>query len=138
MSAGFDLLLIEDDEVDVQALQRAFRKAELPHRLHVVYDGHAALERLRAGDLPAIRAVLLDLNLPRMNGVEFLESLRKDDALRGLPVFVLTTSDAAADKAAAYRCGVSGYLVKSEMAEDFAGAARTLDAYLRQLVVPRE
>ena len=86
------ILLVEDDEVDVMNVRRSFDKNKITNPLYVAFNGLQALEMLRTGEVPKNRRlVLLDLNMPRMNGIEFLRELRKDSELRAIPVVVLTT-----------------------------------------------
>lgn len=108
-----NILLVEDDDVDVINVQRAFQKASIVSPIFRATDGIHALELLRTGVIPIKRRlVLLDLNMPRMSGIEFLHEIRRDDALRSTPVVVLTTSDDAADRLHAHDLHVAGYLLK--------------------------
>lgn len=109
-----DILLVEDDLVDVMNIKRAFRKHEIGNELHVASNGIEALELLRDREkLPVLpRIVILDINMPKMNGIEFLQALRNDAALKHLTVFVLTTSNQERDRAEAYALNVAGYIVK--------------------------
>ncbi len=115
------VLLVEDDEVDQRAILRAFRRAALPCEVTVVEDGREALDVLRGANgrerLPRPYLVLLDLNLPRMDGIELLRELRRDPELARTVVFVLTTSNAEEDRQAAYGLNVAGYMVKAAVAE---------------------
>ncbi len=116
------ILLVEDDLVDVMAVKRAFRRKKIGNPIHVATDGLEALERLRATDetaIPRPYLLLVDLNMPRMNGLEFIAALRADPELAASVVYVLTTSEAEEDREAAKRLGVAGYGVKSEIGEDF-------------------
>ncbi len=111
------ILLVEDDEVDIMNVRKAFKKNDFTSQLHVARDGVEALEMLR-GELQSElmqlpRIILLDLNLPRMNGIEFLKKLRADAELRQLVVIVLTTSDDERDVLSAYNLNVAGYIVKA-------------------------
>ncbi len=119
MSDTLNILLVDDDEVDVFAVQRVIRKHKITNPLHVAQDGHQALDMLRGGPdqppLPRPLIILLDLNMPRMGGLEFLEVLRADPIYSELPVFILTTSDDTRDRAAADALGVSGYLIKDDL-----------------------
>lgn len=134
------LLLVEDDEVDAEAVRRALRKRRIANPVHTVSDGIEALEVLRGnnGTPPLERPylVLLDLNMPRMDGIEFLGEVRRDPALRDSIIFVLTTSDADRDKVAAYAKNVAGYLVKSRVGEDFVNLVDMLDMYWRYVEFP--
>jgi CheY-like chemotaxis protein len=108
-----NILLVDDDEIGVLNARRAFVKGGIESPLFYAADGRAALEMLRGDALPAERRlVLLDLNMPRMNGIEFLRELRADSALRSTSVVMLTTSDAARDRVEAYHLNVAGYLLK--------------------------
>lgn len=134
------VLLVEDDEVDVEAIERAFKRARIANPIVHVTDGIEALSALR-GELatkPVRRPylILLDLNMPRMNGIEFLQELRNDDKLQDSVVFVLTTSDADRDKVAAYAQQVAGYMVKSKAGEDFMQMIGLLDHYWRVVEFP--
>lgn len=110
------ILLVEDDELDVISVRRALKKIELDHELITAYNGIEALNKLREHrgghneDLPDV--VLLDINMPKMNGIEFLSELRKDPDLKHLKVFVMTTSGDQHDRTATENLGVSGYLIK--------------------------
>ncbi len=116
MTAGkaVNLLLVEDDEVDVLTVRRAFERGKITNPLFVASDAVVALGMLRSdGMLPRERrVVLLDLNLPRMSGIEFLREVGSDAELAGLSVVVLTTSNDERDKVEAYDLHVAGYMLK--------------------------
>jgi CheY-like chemotaxis protein len=109
------LLHVEDDDICLMMLNRAFKKAKIANQISVAHDGIEALEMLRGTNgcsrLPRPFLILLDLNMPRMDGIEFLNELRKDEDLRKSIVFVMTTSDADEDKVKAYNLGVAGYIL---------------------------
>lgn len=134
------VFLVEDDQVDAEAIQRAFKKAGIANPIEVATDGVSALERLRgengAKPVPRPYVILLDLNMPRMNGIEFLEALRSDETLRSSIAFVLTTSDDDRDKLAAYDKQVAGYMVKAKAGEDFVHLIGMLDNYWRVVEMP--
>jgi len=134
------ILLVEDDEVDVEAIRRAFRKHGLDNPITVARDGHEALAALRGTDgvapISSPYMILLDLNMPRMNGHEFLDEIRADDKLRDSIVFVLTTSDSEADKRAAYSRLISGYLVKHRVGEEFSSLVSLLSSYWKIVEFP--
>ena len=112
------VLIVEDDEVDVELVTRGLKKRSLPFGVHAMTDGSRALEFLRQELTPDQRQrliILLDLNMPRMNGHEFLAELRRDETLRNSIVFVLTTSSLDADRSNAYSNNVAGYFVKSNI-----------------------
>jgi CheY-like chemotaxis protein len=125
-----NILLVEDDEVDVMNVQRAFKKNNIINPLRVAENGLQALNVLRSDDFPREhRLVLLDLNMPKMNGIEFLKELRADPKLRATPVVVLTTSRHEKDRVEAYDLNVAGYLVKPVGFADFAELMATLNKY---------
>jgi CheY-like chemotaxis protein len=132
-----NILLVDDDEVDVMNVRRAFQKAHITNPLFVAHDGLEALELLRRGALPCDRRlVLLDLNMPRMNGIEFLRALRADPALHATPVVVLTTSDDERDKVDAYDLNVAGYLLKPVTFGSFVEIVVALDKYWTLVEMP--
>ncbi|MBS1664630.1 MAG: response regulator [Bacteroidetes bacterium] len=108
------IVLVEDDELDVMSVRRSLNKLDIPYELYTAFNGIEALDILRGNggmsSLPDL--VLLDLNMPRMNGLEFLTIIRTDERLKDIPVFVMTTSGEQADRRAIDRLGVSGYLIK--------------------------
>ena len=131
------ILLVEDDEVDVLNVRRSFDKNKITNPLYVAFNGIQGLEMLRTGEVPKNRRlVLLDLNMPRMNGIEFLRELRKDPELRSIPVVVLTTSDAEKDKIEAFDLNVAGYLVKPVTFPGFAELMATLNKYWTLVDMP--
>ena len=131
------ILLVEDDEVDVLNVRRSFDKNKITNPLYVAFNGIQALDMLRKGEVPKHRRlVLLDLNMPRMNGIEFLRELRGDHELRSIPVVVLTTSDAERDKIEAFDLNVAGYLVKPVTFPGFAELMATLNKYWTLVDMP--
>lgn len=107
------ILLIEDDELDVISLQRVLKKMELDIELHTAFNGTDALELLKGPKkIPVPDLILLDLNMPRMNGIEFLEELRKDKSFDNVKVFVMTTSNDEQDRHKTEKLGISGYMIK--------------------------
>lgn len=131
------VLLVEDDQVDVMNVQRAFRKSHILNPLVVAADGEEALQLLRNGTVPPSRLlVLLDLNMPRMSGLEFLRQLRQDNDLKHLPVVVLTTSDDERDRIEAYKLNVAGYIVKPVTFLNFMEAMATLNKYWELVELP--
>jgi CheY-like chemotaxis protein len=132
-----NILLVEDDEVDVMNVQRAFKKNHIANPLFVAGNGEDALARLRNGEIPRERRiVLLDLNMPRMNGIEFLRELRKDPELSHTTVVVLTTSNAERDKIDAYNLNVAGYLLKPVTFSNFCEVMATLNKYWTLVEMP--
>ena len=130
-----NFLLIEDDEVDIMTVRRAFKKGKITNALYVADNGLEALAMLR-GDaetpplIPADRRIiLLDLNMPKMNGLEFLKELRADSAIGDIPVVVLTTSNEVKDRIEAYHLNVAGYILKPISFGTFVDLMVTLNQY---------
>lgn len=128
------ILLVEDDIVDVKNIQRAFKKNNIKHPLHVANDGIEALELLNGtGDQPALDPVpdviLLDINMPRMNGLELLKELRADERFNQSLIFVITTSDDQRDRVEAYKYNVAGYFLKPIESDLFTNILGTLSSY---------
>jgi len=132
-----NLLMIEDDDIDATAMRRALQKLKLLNPIYRARDGLEGIELLRAGEIPSPYIILLDLNMPRMNGLEFLEELRSDPALTHSVVFVLTTSKSDEDILAAYREHVAGYLFKQRMDNDFLQVVGLLNHYWRIIELPK-
>src|SRR5215204_4285325 len=125
-----NILLVEDDQVDVMNVKRAFEKNRITNPLFIAGDGLQGLELLRSGTFPRDRRlVLLDLNMPRMNGIEFLREVRKDPELHGTPVVVLTTSNDDRDKIEAFNLNVAGYLLKPVTFTNFVEVMAALNKY---------
>ena len=140
MAPTVNLLLVDDDEVDVQGLKRAFSKSRIGNPITVARDGIEALEILRGENgqtkLPKPHLIMLDLNMPRMNGLEFLEAIRADEDLKSALVFMITTSKTEEDKARAYGHNVAGYIVKQDPANTFMQAVTLLEHYWRIVEFP--
>ncbi|CAN5897786.1 response regulator [soil metagenome] len=136
------ILLVEDDSVDAEAVRRAFDRHKLDNPITLVSDGVEALKVLRGEDgkarLPRPYLILLDINMPRMNGIELLQALRADRELKTSVVFVLTTSSRDEDKLAAYCEQVAGYFLKTRSGADFGDLITMLDAYWRIVEMPPE
>ena len=136
-----NILLVEDDSVDVMNVQRSFRKANIANPLFVAGNGLEALAILRDESeqtkMPkSRRLVLLDLNMPKMGGIEFLKEIRKDPLLRRTPVIVLTTSDQERDRVEAYDLNVAGYLLKPVTFSNFAEVMTALNRYWTLCEIP--
>lgn len=132
-----NVLLVEDDDVDVMNVKRAFKKNSIPTEIVVASNGEEGLRSLREGSIaPQRRLVLLDLNMPRMNGIEFLRELRKDQDLARTPVVVLTTSNEDRDKVEAYNFNVAGYLLKPVRFDDFVELMGRLNQYWTSVEMP--
>lgn len=133
------ILLVEDDEIDVEIFQRACQKQQISHPIVHASDGIEALQILRGeGNYPCLPQpylILLDMNMPRMNGLEFLQTLRQDASLKWSVVFVLTTSNQEEDKIAAYMEQIAGYFLKSND-EAVLSFINLLDVYARLIELP--
>lgn len=123
------ILLVEDDQVDAMTVRRALKELHVTNRLEHVENGEDALAFLsdKAKDTPCL--ILLDLNMPIMNGIEFLEAIKADAELKCIPVVVLTTSDEQKDKLESFKLGVAGYMRKPVDYKQFVEIIRTIDAY---------
>lgn len=134
---ALNILLVEDDDVDVMNVRRAFDRNRIANPLFVANDGFEALEMLRNGTVPPSRRILLlDLNMPRMSGIELLRELRRDPDLQHTPVVVLTTSNDERDKIEAYNLNVAGYLLKPVTFTNFVELMAALDKYWTLVELP--
>ena len=135
------VLLVDDDDVDVDVVKRGFRKHKIANPIVVAQDGIEAIEILQGTEdrepLPRPYVILLDLNMPRMNGFEFLKAIRQDPRLHDSIVFVLTTSDNETDLLQAYKEHIAGYMVKSQVGPSFKTAIDMLSQYWTVVVLPR-
>lgn len=142
MNEPVNILLVEDDEIDAMAVTRALAEYHVANPISVARDGIEALEQLRGekgkSATPRPNLVLLDINMPRMNGLEFLEVLRGDDTLADTVVFVLTTSNQEEDITAAYRQNIAGYMTKQDAGRDFLSLIRMLNEYWSIVILPPE
>lgn len=134
------ILLVEDDDIDVRVVKRDFAKRQLTNPIVVAQDGVEALEVLRGTpDRPALEMpylVLLDLNMPRMTGLEFLREIRADPVLKHTIVFVLTTSNDQADRMAVYEQHAAGYLLKHEAGKLFQDHIPLIENFLNSVKFP--
>jgi len=123
------VLLVEDDVVDMMTVRRAFEELNLSNPLVHVSDGEQALEYLNDSRQAKPCVILLDLNMPRMNGVEFMRIAKADPVLRKIPIVVLTTSKDDRDIVDSYKLSAAGYIVKPVDYQSFVEAIRTIDIY---------
>lgn len=127
------ILLVEDDEVDIMNVKRAFKRINLSNPLYIARDGVEALAMLRGqcgqSSRPWPGLILLDINMPRMNGIEFLHEIRQDPECKMITVVVLTTSNEERDVVAAYQLNVAGYIIKPVSFEQFVETMAALDHY---------
>lgn len=124
------ILLIEDDELDVISVRRSLSKLDKDYKLEIAYNGKEALTMLKEKQLQP-DVILLDLNMPKMNGIEFLRILRKDEQLRDMKVFIMTTSAETADRVMTESLGVSGYIIKPLNYTDNTKRSDSMDAFVQ-------
>lgn len=133
MKTSFEILLVEDNPGDVFLTREAFRESGFSHRLSVAENGEEALKFLRRKngyrDCPRPDVILLDLNLPRVDGREVLAELKTDPALKSIPVIVLSTSNAEKDVSVAYGLHANCYLIKPLLMDEFLGKIRLLEEF---------
>ena len=140
-NAGPDILLVEDNPDEARLIEEVFKQSHRPPRLQVFDNGHEALAFLR-GEEPHAQAtlprlILLDLNMPEMDGREFLRIVKSDDALGRIPVVVLTGSESEEDIRNAYRQNANGYVTKPENLERYRDAVRGIgDFWLATVTLP--
>jgi CheY-like chemotaxis protein len=129
MRSSKPVLLVEDDSVDAMTVRRAFKDLKILNPLVHRTNGEEALDYLRGQGNGKPCVVLLDLNMPRMNGIEFLKIVKVDDELKKIPVVVLTTSKEERDIVESFKLSVAGYIVKPVDYKKFVDAIRTIDLY---------
>ncbi len=134
------ILLVDDDKVDAMAVKRSFRDLKIANPVIEAHNGIEALELLRGENgrekVPGPLLILLDLNMPRMGGIEFLEELRRDPLLSSALVFVMTTSAAEEDRILAYQKNVAGYVLKNRLGQSFLEAIGMLEHYWQVIEFP--
>jgi CheY-like chemotaxis protein len=123
------IMLVEDDQVDAMTVRRALKELHVMNPLQHVENGEEALNFLRNPVHSRPCLILLDLNMPIMGGIEFLQIAKKDEELKGIPVIVLTTSEEQEDKVESFQLGVAGYMRKPVVYPQFVEMIRTIDAY---------
>ena len=140
MDKNIGILLVDDDEVDVMNVKRAFKTHGIANPLYIAGNGLEALSMLRGENNKTLRPlpkiILLDINMPKMNGIEFLKELRDDPELQKMCVLVLTTSDEERDRVAAYELNVSGYILKSIDTKDFLDSMNILYQFWSLIRLP--
>lgn len=126
------ILLIEDDELDIISVGRSLKKMESEYALHTAYNGIEALNMLKNPELPFTPdVILLDLNMPKMNGIEFLRVLREDEDLKHIKVFIMTTSSESSDREETEQLGISGYIIKPLNYNDNTKRPDSMDAFVQ-------
>jgi len=129
MNGHRPILLVEDDEVDIMTLRRAIDDLNVANALEVTLNGEEALRYLGNPDSAKPCIILLDINMPRMNGIEFLKHRSGDPALTSIPVVVLTSSREEQDVVQSYSLGVAGYMIKPVDYKQFVETVRVIDLY---------
>jgi CheY-like chemotaxis protein len=136
------IMIVDDDEIDVRAIQRGLQQQRIGNPVFVASDGRQGLDMLRGesgqSKIPQPALIVLDLNMPRMTGLEFLDALRADPNLSQSIVFILTSSNADEDKVAAYKHHVAGYVVKSDAGVSFLKAVQMVQRYVLCVRFPPE
>jgi len=130
MGSPREILLVDDDVLDAAILRRVFRDLGWANRLVHMTDGRQVLAYLKGRDGETPGVILLDLNMPNMTGFEFLERIKADDGLQGIPVVVVTTSDERQDRAKSFALGAAAYVVKSLCYNEFRQSIRAIGPYL--------
>lgn len=136
MNTKEPILLVEDDLVDVMTVRRCFEELNIKNPLVNAINGEEALGYLQGAKNPRPALVLLDLNMPRMNGFEFLRVVKSDDFLKAIPVVILTTSNQSSDVLESYHLGAAGYIVKSADYQRFVEAVGVLYNYWNSCCLP--
>ncbi|KAF2514765.1 response regulator [Flavobacterium zhairuonense] len=127
-----NILLIEDDELDTISVERSLKKLEIQYVLHTAYNGLEALQMLRNAKDPLVPdVILLDINMPKMNGIEFLKIIRNDENLKDLKVFIMTTSAEGSDRINAEKLGISGYIIKPLNYNDNTKRPDSMEAFVQ-------
>ena len=123
------ILLVEDDTIDIMTVKRALKEIHVTNALVTVGNGEEALEYLRddKNETPCI--ILLDLNMPKMNGFEFLKIVKQDDILKMIPVVVLTTSREEQDKVEGFKFSIAGYMIKPVDYQQFVEVMKLINIY---------
>ncbi len=136
MNSKKPILLVEDDKIDALTIQRALKELSISNQIIAVTNGEEALDYLNVNqtDLPCI--ILLDLNMPKMNGIEFLQARYKLDQIRSIPVVVLTTSLDDQDRLETFKLGIAGYMLKPVDYKQFVEVVRTIDLYWTLSALP--
>ena len=130
------ILLLEDDSIDVMTVKRAIQEINVTNELIIAENGEEGLKLLEAGRIPCI--IFLDINMPRMNGLEFLKAIRHDDRFRLIPVIIMTTSKEVEDKIASFSLGVSGYMIKPMDYVKFVEIMKAINSYWTLSEMPHE
>ena len=138
MNEKISILLVEDDHVDIMTIKRAFKDLKITNPVNVCENGLEALDFLRNPQKQFPGVILLDLNMPKMNGIEFLQEIKDDEQFKSIPVVVLTTSKEEQDKVESFKLGVAGYMIKPVDYMQFVEIIRTIHLYWTLSEIPVE
>jgi CheY-like chemotaxis protein len=133
-----EILLVDDDSLDATIVRRALRDLAVTNKLVHVTDGYEALAHLKGQDHETPCVILLDLNMPSMTGIEFLEIVKADEVLKEIPVVVVTTSDEQQDMTRSFELGAAAYVVKASNYAEFRQKIRTIERYLAPVQPPAQ
>ncbi|NTW50765.1 MAG: response regulator [Chlorobiales bacterium] len=129
MRGDSPILLVEDDRIDAMTVSRAMKELNVKNRLDVVSNGEEALKYLNEKGRESPALILLDINMPKMNGIEFMRAVKDNPQLKRIPIVVLTTSREEQDRMQCFDLGVSGYMVKPVDYMQFVETMRVIDVY---------
>lgn len=143
LDKSINFMLVDDDEIDIKDMQRTFKKNKIDNPIHVATNGLDALNKLlgKNGEkklTPTPKIIILDINMPKMNGLEFIKNIRTHKKLKSLLVFILTTSNSEKDKLEAYNLNVAGYIVKPFQVSEFMEIISSLHRYWNLLEFPHK
>ena len=136
MKSKRPILLVEDDTVDILTIKRSLQEIHVTNRIDVAENGEEALKILREYTYERPCLILLDLNMPRMGGIEFLQIIKRDELFKRIPVVVLTTSSDEQDKIESFKLGVAGYMIKPVDYQQFVEVIKTIDLYWTLSEIP--
>lgn len=138
MNEKSHFLLIEDDDVDIMTMKRAFKDLKIPNPLNVVRNGEEAISFLGNENNPKPSIILLDLNMPKMTGLELLKKIKDNDMLKAIPVIIFTTSNQEKDKVESFKLGIGGYMVKPIDYAQFVEKIKTIHLYWSLCELPTQ
>ena len=124
-----EVLLVEDDRIDALLVKRAFRSLKINNPIHHVENGEEALEFLRNSENNKPWIILLDINMPRMNGIEFLKEAKQEESMQDIPIIILTSSVEQKDRVDAFKSGIAGYMVKPVTYSDMLKLVEAIKQY---------
>lgn len=129
MKSNKPILVVDDDQIDAMTVKRALKDNDILNEVIIAENGENALEYLRSENMRRPCIILLDLNMPKMNGLEFLSVVKSDEKIRSIPVIVLTTSRSEQDKMESFKLGIAGYMIKAVNYHEFVDIIRTIKDY---------